>query len=74
MFEQVRDIIAEQLDIAAEEITQESRFEEDLKADSFEIMEMVVQIEDTFNITVEDEALESIVTVGDVVKLLEKLV
>ena len=74
MFEQVRNIIAEQLDIAAEEITPESRFEEDLKADSFEIMEMVVQIEDTFNITVEDEALESIVTVGDVVEILEKLV
>ncbi len=73
MFEKVRDIICEQLDIQKSEVTPESRFDEDLNADSFEIMELVVKIEDEFGITVEDEALESIETVGDVVKLLENM-
>ncbi|MBE6037984.1 MAG: acyl carrier protein [Anaerofustis stercorihominis] len=74
MFETVREIIAEQLDINISEITMESRFDEDLEADSFEIMELVVQIEDRYNITVADEDLEKIATVGDVVNMLEKMV
>ncbi len=73
MFEKVRDIIADQLDIATEEITMESRFDEDLNAGSFEIMELVVRIEDEFNIVVNDEDLENIETVGDVVKILENM-
>ncbi|MBR6801088.1 MAG: acyl carrier protein [Eubacteriaceae bacterium] len=73
MFEKVRDIICEQLDKSASEVTMQSRFDEDLDADSFEIMELVVKIEDTFGITVDDESLENIETVGDVVEMLEKL-
>ncbi len=73
MFEKVRDIICEQLDLQPEEVMPESRFDEDLNADSFEIMELVVKIEDEFGITVEDEALENIETVGDVVRLLENM-
>lgn len=73
MFEKVRDIICEQLDLQPEEVMLESRFDEDLNADSFEIMELVVKIEDEFGITVEDEALENIETVGDVVRLLENM-
>lgn len=74
MFETVREIIAEQLEINIGDITMQSRFDEDLEADSFEIMELVVQIEDRFNITVADEDLEKIETVGDVVNMLEKMV
>jgi len=73
MFEKVKELISEQLDVAISEITMETRFDEDLNADSFEIMELVVKIEDTFNITVDDETLENITTVGDVVEMLEKL-
>lgn len=73
MFEKVRELIAEQLEKSLDEITMESRFDEDLDADSFEIMELVVKIEDTFNVTVDDETLENIATVGDVVEMLEKL-
>lgn len=73
MFEKVRDIICEQLNLQPEEVMLESRFDEDLNADSFEIMELVVKIEDEFGITVEDEALENIETVGDVVRLLENM-
>ncbi len=73
MFEKVKELISEQLDVAVDEITMQTRFDEDLNADSFEIMELVVKIEDTFNITVDDETLENIATVGDVVQMLEKI-
>ena len=74
MFEKVRDMIAEQLSIDPAVITMESRFHEDLKADSANRMVMIMQLEDTFNIEVDDDVLLHLNTVGDVVNYIEKSV
>ncbi len=66
-FESVRDMIAEQLKVDPAKITPESRLMEDLKADSANIMVMIMDMEDRFGITVEDEQIMKLKTVGDVV-------
>ena len=71
-FETVRDMIAEQLKVDPAQIKPESRLMEDLKADSANIMVMIMDLEDTFGITVEDDQIMKLKTVGDVVDYLEK--
>ena len=71
-FENVRKNIARQLDIPEESITMESRLIEDLKADSANVMMLIMDLETEFNITVDDEILATIKTVGDIVDYLEK--
>ena len=65
-FETVRDMIAEQLKVDPAEIKAESRLMEDLKADSANIMVMIMDMEDRFGITVEDDQIMKLKTVGDV--------
>ena len=65
-FETVRDMIAEQLKVEPAEIKPESRLMEDLKADSANIMVMIMDMEDRFGITVEDDQIMKLKTVGDV--------
>ncbi len=67
MFEKVRDIIAEQLGTEASEITMESSFVEDLGADSLDIVELIMALEEEFNMEIPDEEAEKIAKVGDVV-------
>jgi acyl carrier protein len=69
-FAKVRDIIAEQLDIPADSITMESNLMEDLEADSLDIIELVMAFEEEFGVTMPDDELEKIKTVGDIVKAL----
>ena len=64
-FEKLQQIIAEVLNMDPSQITEDSRFIEDLSADSLDIFEIITSIEDTFDITIEDSQAESIVTVGD---------
>ena len=66
-FESIRDMIAEQLKVDPAKITPESRLMEDLKADSANIMVMIMDMEDRFGITVEDDQIMKLKTVGDVV-------
>jgi len=66
-FETVRDMIADQLKVDPAQIKPESRLMEDLKADSANIMVMIMDMEDRFNITVEDDQIMKLKTVGDVV-------
>ena len=66
-FETVRDMIAEQLKVDPAQIKPESRLMEDLKADSANIMVMIMDMEDRFGITVEDDQIMKLKTVGDVV-------
>ena len=68
VFEKVRDMIAAQLQV---DITPESRLVEDLKADSANVMVMILELESEFGIEVEDEVILSLKTVGDVVKYIE---
>ena len=71
-FNEVRDIIAKQLDIDANTITMESKLIDDLKADSLDIVELIMDLEQEFNIEIPDEELPKVQTVADIVGYLEK--
>lgn len=70
VFEKIREIIAEQTGKDVEEITLETNVKEDLDADSLDLFQIINDIEDEFDVSVED--LESIVTVQDAVDFVEK--
>ena len=72
VFEKVRVMIASQLQVDASTITPESRLVEDLKADSANVMVMILELESEFGIEVEDEVILTLKTVGDVVDYIEK--
>lgn len=65
MFEKLQAIIAEKLSVALSEVQLETTFREDLGADSLDLFEVIMGIEEEFGITVENEDLEKIQTVGD---------
>ena len=69
----VNEMIASQLRVEASAITEESRLVEDLKADSANIMVMIMDLEDQFGVTVEDDQIMKLRTVGDVVKYIDSL-
>jgi acyl carrier protein len=71
MSEKMKSIIAEQLNIDASEITLESSFKEDLNADSLDLFEMVMALEDNYGVEIPSEDLEKLLTVGDVVNYLK---
>ena len=68
----VRNIIAKELDVALEKVVPQARFNEDLNADSLDLVELVMAFEEEFGIEIPDDAAESIVTVGDAVKYIDK--
>ena len=68
----VKSIIADQLGVGEDEIKPESSFIEDLGADSLDTVELVMAFEEEFGIEIPDDAAESIVTVGDAVKYIDK--
>ena len=65
--DQVFEIVSEQLSVPREEIARESSFVDDLKADSLDVVELVMRFEDTFGVTIPDEDYEKIRTVGDAI-------
>ena len=71
IFEKIRDLLAEQLDIPADSITPESDIIDDLEADSLTVLDMVMTLEDDFGIEVADDAIENLRTVGDVVNFVD---
>ncbi len=71
MFEQIRDILAKQLQIDADKITMTTDIAEDLGADSLDVVEMLMTIEEEFGVTVPDDDVMAFKTVGDVVAYLE---
>jgi len=72
VFGEVRKIIVDQLGLDEDDVTMESRFREDLEADSLDIVELIMAFEDAFGGEISDEDAQNIVTVGDVVKFIEK--
>ncbi|MDL2257721.1 acyl carrier protein [Eubacteriales bacterium OttesenSCG-928-K08] len=70
--DKVREIIAKQLDVDADSITLESRLVDDLKADSLDVVELIMDLEQEFDIEIPDEELPKVRTVGDIVAYLEK--
>ena len=69
--ERVIGIVSEQLQIPKEEITRDKSFMDDLKADSLDVVELVMEFEDEFKITIPDEDYEKIKTVGEAIKYIE---
>lgn len=72
IFEKVREIICEQFDVDEESITLDTDIREDLDADSLDMVDLVMSFEDEFKIEVPDSAIETVKTVGDIVKFIEE--
>ncbi len=72
IFEKVKDIIVDHLGVDASEVKMESSFVDDLGADSLDTVEMIMSLEEEFNITIEDADAEKLATVGDAVNFITK--
>lgn len=72
IFDRVKDIIVEQLDAEEEDVTMEASFRDDLDADSLDVVELVMELEDEFDLEIADEEAEKIATVGDAVNFIEE--
>ncbi len=72
-FDTVKEMIAEQLRVDPAKITEDSRLVDDLNADSANIMVMIMDLEDRFGVTVEDDQIMKLQTVGDVVRYIDSL-
>jgi len=70
--ERVIGIVSEQLDVPKEEISPDSSFVDDLKADSLDIVELVMALEDEFDVKIPDEHYDQIKTVGNAIKYIEE--
>ena len=71
MLEKVKAVVIEQLDCKAEEVKEDSKFIEDLGADSLDVVELVMALEEEFDIEIPDEDAEGILTVADALKYIE---
>ena len=71
-FEKVRDMLAKQLNVPAESIKEDSKIVEDLKADSLDVVEMLMNLEDAYSVSIPDDEAVKIKTVGDVVEAIDK--
>lgn len=71
MFEQIKAVVEEKLNVEGVEITEATSFKEDLDADSLDLFELIMGLEDEFGVEIPSEDLEKIVTVGDVIAYIE---
>ena len=72
VFEKMKQILADQLDADADSITLETDIQDDLGADSLDVVEMLMSIEDEFEIEIPDEKIETLKTVGQVVEYIQE--
>jgi acyl carrier protein len=72
VFEQIQTLIVDRLDVETAEVVLEARFKEDLGADSLDVVELVMELEDTFDIEISDMDAEKLKLVKDVVDYVEK--
>ncbi|KGF09780.1 acyl carrier protein [Tissierellia bacterium S5-A11] len=71
MKDRILEIIAEQFNIKVEDLDEDTNFVDDLNVDSIELLELVMTIEDEFDLELEDEVLENLATVGDVIDYID---
>lgn len=71
VFDKIREIIVEQLDVDEDKVTNDASITDDLGADSLDVVDLVMSIEESFDIEIPDEEVENIKTVGDIVKFIE---
>ncbi len=72
VFDKVKEIIADQLGLEEDSITPESDIVEDLGADSIDAIDLILAVQEEFEIEIPDEAVESIKTISDIVKYIEE--
>ena len=71
MFEKIRDLIVEEVGVDADQVTMEASFKNDLNIDSLDLFEMVMALEEDFDVEIPSEDLEKMDTVGDIVAYIE---
>lgn len=71
VFEKIKEILASQLDADAEVMTMETNIATDLKADSLDVVELLMSIEDEFDVEIPDEEIENIKTIGDLTEYIQ---
>ncbi len=72
IYEQVKNVLTEQLGIEESEIAEEASFQEDLDADSLDLVELIMELEDQFGVKISDEDAQGIQTVGQAVDYISK--
>ena len=71
VFDKLKEIIMDQLDVEEDEVTMDANIQEDLDADSLDMVDLVMSVEEDFDLKIEDEDVEKIKTVGDIVSFIE---
>ncbi|MDR2635599.1 MAG: acyl carrier protein [Campylobacteraceae bacterium] len=71
LFDDVKEVVVEQLNVNPAEVKEESKFVEDLGADSLDVVELVMALEEKFDLEIPDTDAEKIVTVGDAIKYIQ---
>ena len=71
VFEKIKEILAAQLDVDAEEMSLDTKIADDLGADSLDVVELLMAIEDEFSVEIPDEEIEKLKTIGDVVEYIQ---
>ena len=71
VFEKVRDILVDQLDVEDEKVTMDASITDDLGADSLDVVDLVMSLEEEFDVEIPDNQVENIKTVGDIVRYIE---
>ncbi len=72
ILDEVKEVVVEQLNVNPDEVKEESKFVEDLGADSLDVVELVMALEEKFDIEIPDEEAEKIATVSDAIKFIEE--
>ncbi len=72
IYERLKGIVTEQLGVDEEDVTLEAAFVDDLNADSLDLVELIMSLEEEFGLEISDEAAEKIVTVGDAARFIEE--
>lgn len=72
MLEEIKEVLVSTANVDADKVTMEASLKDDLGVDSLDSVEIVLELENKFDIKIEDEELETMVTVADIVALIEK--
>lgn len=72
LFERVQGVVAEQLGVEPEKVTTDAEFVQDLNADSLDLVELIMQLEEEFGVEISDEEAENIKTVGDALEYIQE--
>ncbi|MGN0632072.1 MAG: acyl carrier protein [Ruminococcus sp.] len=70
-FDKIKDLIVDQLDVEESKVTMDTNIQDDLGADSLDIVDLIMAVEDEFEVKIEDEEVENLKTVGDIVNYID---